>query len=320
MEKKFRTEIQLTESEFKISHSDKILFTGSCFTENIGAKLQYYGFHSHINPFGILYNPVSVKKSIQLLVDKKEFTKKDLFQNEGMWHSFYHHSRFSSNEINESLFKINQEITQAHSFLKKNTYLFVTFGTARVYRLVKNDEIVSNCHKLPPKLFTNELLSVDTLYNEWIEVIEVLKNFNPHIKIIFTVSPVRHWKDGATGNQLSKATLLLFIHRLIKDYQHLSYFPSFELLIDDLRDYRFYQNDMLHPSAFAVDYIWEKFIKHYFSEETKALVNEIGKIRRMFEHRAFNIKTEAYKKFITKRNQAFTDFTKKNPMINLQLS
>lgn len=302
--KEFRTKIQPQPSRNKISYHTPVLFLGSCFTENIGNKMQDLKFPVLVNPFGVLYNPVSVLQSLEIILDKRDFAESDLgFFNE-QWFSFYHDTEFSNTDKKECLVHINTKLNQARDHFKNANYLVVTFGTAWVYEYIQSGKIVSNCHKIPAKEFTRFKLGVEDIFVQWAKLLNRIEDYNPDLKVIFTVSPVRHWKDGAVQNQLSKSTLILAIHQLIKIFDHIEYFPSYELMIDDLRDYRFYTDDMLHPSKVAIDYIWEQFSATYFETETKSIIQQVDKIIRAQNHRPLNPKTDQHKKFLEKlKNQ-----------------
>ena len=304
---KFRTEIEIKKALFDINHKSKIMFLGSCFTENIGRILEKAKFKVDINPFGILYNPLSVKKSLEILLNNQTFVEDDLVKRDDVWHSFSHHSRFSGLKKTEVLENINTQLAISSEFLRDADYLFITFGTAWTYFLNKNNEVASNCHKFPANDFTRKLITIDFIVSEMNLILEKLLLQNKNLKIIFTVSPVRHWKDGANGNQISKATLLLAIESLKKQCENISYFPSYELVIDDLRDYRFYADDMLHPNNLAVEYIKEKFADCYFSDSTKEINKEIEAILRAKAHRPFNPNSENHQRFLQKLNKRIDD-------------
>ena len=282
---KFRTEISVSSSDFKISHACKIAMQGSCFAENIGGKLLNAGFSTDVNPFGIAYNPMSLSKNLNRLLDNTPFHADELFKdNNAIYHSFSHHSRFSGPDPSEALEKINSRMNQSLDFLRTAGLLIVTFGTAFVYRLQSTGEVVSNCHKLPAKNFSYKRLTMDEITGEWNDLIVRLQAFNPSLRILFTVSPIRHWKDGAHENQLSKSVLLLSIDELLRNHASCFYFPAYEIVLDDLRDYRFYAEDMLHPSSQAIDYVWEKFKAAWFDEETSKQTLEFEKIHRALNH------------------------------------
>ncbi len=296
----FFTEIQIPEFPNQMDYSKSMMLFGSCFSENIGQKLIDLKFDVDMNPFGILYNPESIANSLRILLEKRTFTEDDLFQDQGLWNSFYHHSRFSDVDQQAAIEKINNRILSSYEFQKKADFLVITFGTSWVYELRKTGQVVSNCHKIPSAEFKRFRLGVSEITNVYRELLEQIWKFNPGLKIIFTVSPIRHWKDGAVENQLSKATLLLAIDQLIKGFgnQSCAYFPSYELMMDELRDYRFYADDMLHISQVAVDYIFERFSKVMITSESMGFSKKIVKIRKAFEHRPVNPSTDEFKTFV----------------------
>ncbi len=315
--KSFRTTIQPESSKYKITYHTPVLFMGSCFTENIGNKMHALKFPAMINPFGVLYNPASVRKGLEILIDQKSFAPGDLgFFNE-QWFSFYHDTEFSHPDQQKCLDKINRSIKLAASHLRKTKYLVISFGTAWVYKYLKTERIVSNCHKIPAKEFERVKLGVEDIFVEWAKLINRLNELNSNMKIIFTVSPVRHWKDGAVQNQLSKSTLFLAIHQLIKIFKNVEYFPSYEIMMDDLRDYRFYADDMLHPSNEAVEYIWNHFSETYFEDETKEIIQNINKIIQAKDHRPLNPETELHKNFLKSQVKLVEKLLKEYPFIDL---
>jgi hypothetical protein len=312
----FRTIIEVTESEDKIDHKHGVMMIGSCFSDSIGQKLEKQKFQVDINPFGVLYNPASIAQGLDILISKKEFTEDDLhFANE-RWFSFYHHSDYSHPDKEKCLDLINSQISSSHEFLKKASFLFVTVGTAWVFSRKESNKVVSNCHKLSASKFNRYRLSPYDISDILKSSIEKLHKFNPQLKLVFTVSPIRHWKDGAHGNQISKAALLLAIEKLMEDNPEIGYFPSYEIMMDELRDYRFYESDMLHISPVAVDYIYERFADCYFSAKTKKLNAEIEKMVRASKHKVFNPKSESYLTFIEKNLKAMGDLLKKHPMLD----
>ncbi len=314
----FRTVVTIPKATGKISYNSSILFFGSCFSENIGDRFVERRFNATINPFGILYNPASVKQSLNILMDNRMFDDSMLFENKGLWHSFYHHSRFSSDDKQEVSGKINEQIASGHKRLTKAGYLFITFGTSWVYEHIKDRSVVANCHKLPSANFNRYRLTVEEIVNSYDELIVRLKEFNPGLKIVFTVSPVRHWKDGAHGNQLSKSVLFLAIDSLVKRFENVEYFPAYELVIDDLRDYRFYDEDMLHPNKQAVDYIWKKLSETYFDDSASDYVKAIEKVLRARSHRPFNPSMEEYRKFAQTEMDKLKEIMMRYPDVELK--
>jgi len=314
----FRTEVHITPSENKISHRTPLLLLGSCFTDNIGSKLRELCFPVFINPCGIVYNPVSVKRSLDILIDGPEFSESDLGNFNDLWYSFDHHTSFSHPEKNICLEKINQHIREGREQVKKASYILVTYGTSRIYTHKKLKRAVSNCHKIPASEFEQHMLNTDEIVNISMDMVKKVTSLNPDIKFIFTVSPVRHWKDGAVGNQLSKAALIIAIHHLIEHIPSIaSYFPAYELMLDDLRDYRFYADDLLHPGSSATQYIWEKFAGCYFTDETLSLVKELTALNNALNHRPFNKNKPSWKTFLWNNKEKTETLSKKFPFLDL---
>ncbi len=268
-----------------LNYGDRVLLMGSCFTDNIGAHLEAAAFDVLCNPFGILYNPSSIAMCLQHCVEATPITAADLVQQQGQWHSWLHHSGFSRPTPQETLRACNEALYRAHHFLEGCTTLIVTFGTANVYRLKHDGRVVGNCHKVPQQQFIRQRLAVDDIVGQWQQVIFQLPRGIQ--KVVFTVSPIRHWKDGAHEDQLSKSTLLLAIDRLVgrRAGHTIGYFPSYELMMDELRDYRFYADDMLHPSSLAVDIIWQRFLSCYMGAATQQIVNKAEQLHKMQQHR-----------------------------------
>jgi len=294
----FITKVKIPESPAKITYENSILTLGSCFAESIGTKLKDAYFTADINPFGVLYNPVSVKNSLYFLLTNKEFTKEDLFYDNTLWHSFMHSSLFSDVSAEKCLQKINSQLAKSRIFLQKTNFLFITFGTAWVYKHVETEDVVSNCHKLVSKNFVRYRLSVEDIVNDYKELISYINLQIPDLQIIFTVSPIRHWKDGAHENNISKSTLLLAIDSLQSQFENISYFPAYEIQLDELRDYRYYAADMLHPSEIAINYIWERFSDCFFSAETTKIKDELKQLKSDILHKPLHPESENYKRFL----------------------
>lgn len=294
----FRTTFETTKNKQQIDYNSKILSLGSCFSENIGGKLTYYKFPAVINPFGILYNPESIANSINFLLENKQFVKSDLFEHKGVWNSFYHHSRFSDTDKNSCLKNINNSINRASEHLKEIQFLLITFGTSWVYEYKQNGKIVSNCHKISSKEFNRNKLTVNQIVERYKSIIKELQSNNNNINIVFTVSPIRHLKDGVAQNQLSKSTLILAAHELVNEFENVSYFPSYEIMMDDLRDYRFYNDDMTHPSPIAINYVWNKFKETYIHQNSNSLMKDVDKINQAMQHRPFQPESEEHQKFL----------------------
>lgn len=286
---KFRTEYSPIPSFFKISHDDTILTIGSCFSENIYKKLEYRKFDILNNPFGIIFHPIPIYNALQDIIDKKLYEDKDLISYQEKWISLNHHGSFSKPKVKDAVSKINKNVLEANLFLRKTNYLFITFGTAWGYKYIGEntnikEKIVANCHKIPNQQFQKILFDTNALYSKSQSIIEKVKKFNPEIKIIFTLSPVRHLKDGFEENQISKSMLRILIHEITSKIKNCYYFPSYEFILDDLRDYRFFNPDMVHPTQQAIDYVWNKFSDFYFEAETKSLNTQIEKIQISLNH------------------------------------
>lgn len=311
----FRTEVNLHVSNNKIGHHTSILMLGSCFAENIGAELRNAKFNITVNPFGVLYNPQSISQALDIIRRNHQFTENDIFHYNGLYHSYFHHGDFSDRDPALCLEKINTNIHAASSQLPKTDVLIITFGTAYVYASKESGLVVGNCHKLPASHFCRYRMDVDSIVDMWSETIEKLRQIKPDLTIIFTVSPVRHLKDGAHDNQLSKSTLLLAIDKLCSRYDNATYFPSYEIVMDELRDYRFYAEDMSHINSIAIKYIWEKFREVYFSSETDSIINEWNKMYMAINHRPFNPQSSEYKHFLKQTLLKVEGFQRKYPYI-----
>ena len=312
-----RTTFTIPPSSAKITYHTPVIFIGSCFATSIGRHMEMGRIPVLINPFGTVYNPVSVINTLRVVADGKSYSADNIYNSEGRWISFSHYTDFTSEDPTRLLDKINDNIKNAHNFLSGAKFLFVTFGTAWIYTWNKTGEVVSNCHKLPASKFTRRLLSVDEVTALWSDQIERLNSVFPDLKVIFTVSPVRHWKDGAHGNQISKSVLLLAIEELQKHPLSPGYFPAYELVMDDLRDYRFYDTDMLHLSESAVEYVWDAFAKCFIDEVTMSTYNEVLKISRAVMHRIQSDSSHT-KRFARNMIEKINDLKKKYPFLDLE--
>jgi hypothetical protein len=312
----FRTQIPLSKSNNPIDYNSKVLSFGSCFAENMAEKFDYFKFQNETNPFGIIFNPVSIEKVIQRTVLEKQFTEKDVFFYNERWHSFEVHSDLSNSDRQELLETLNKTISETNKQLKEATHIIITYGTSWIYRNLESDEIVANCHKVPQKQFSKELLPVVVIQKSIQNTIDLIQTVNPNINFIFTISPVRHIKDGFAENQLSKSHLFAALYQAF-DF-HLSaftYFPSYEIMMDELRDYRFYAEDMLHPNQVAIDYIWHKFSENYIEEESILLMSEVSEIQKSLRHRSFNPESEQHQKFLAKLQQKINSLGERWPNI-----
>jgi len=317
---RFRTKIALPGYEKKLDYRQKIVLMGSCFAENIGEKLTSRCFPVYVNPFGILYNPVSVGNSLEILMENKRFGDEDIFFSNGRWNSYHHHSRFSHQDKEFCLGQINKRVTNGAEQLREASFLFITFGTAWVYENREDQKVVSNCHKQPAKQFRRYRLNVDETVARWETLLTRLWEMNPGLQVIFTVSPIRHWKDGAHENQISKSVLFLVIEGLIAKFgnERIAYFPSYEIVMDELRDYRFYASDMVHLSELAVDYIWERFSDVLITSDSLDIMKKVEKLRLAAKHRPFDPKVESYRLFLDNQLTRAENLMKQYPFLNIQ--
>lgn len=281
----FRTTFPIDLSIKKYSYTHKSIWMGSCFTENLGSYMQNHCFDTIINPFGILYNPISVASSLSQIQQNYKYTLRDLEHENGVYFSYQHHGRFSDPNPDVLLTNINDSINHAHESLPNTDWLFITLGSAYVFEKIDTEEIVANCHKMPGTLFQRRLLSLSEIIFSLSDSIASLLEQNPDLNIVFTISPIRHWRDGAVNNQRSKSLLNVAVHQLVEKFENVSYFPAYEILMDDLRDYRFYDSDMLHPSPVAIDYIRQKFIDAFIDDQNTAILNDIHKLHKARSHK-----------------------------------
>lgn len=297
---KLQTKIPLQkQSRNLIDYNANVLLLGSCFSDNIGKKLDYFKFQNLQNPFGILFHPKAIEQFISNAIHKKEYSEKDIcFQNE-QWYCFEAHSKLSNISKDRLFVDLNENIKSTNKRIHESTHIIITLGTAWVYRFIESNNIVANCHKVPQKQFKKELLSVDTIYNSLKNIVELIGSINPKTSVIFTVSPIRHLKDGFIENTQSKAHLITAIHKLVPSLGARGlYFPSYEIMMDELRDYRFYKEDMIHPNQVAINYIWDIFKTVWISEKSSQVMSQVDGIQRSLQHKPFNIKSEAHKKFL----------------------
>ncbi len=312
----FRTPVNIPDFPFKISHNSPVLNLGSCFAEHIGHRLERYKFSSFLNSHGIVYNPISIARAIEDLLSQKYYEKEDLLEYGDGWHSFAHHGHFSHPELAQALEKINGQLSEARAFVEKLDVLILTFGTANAFVYKETGEVVANCHKIPGNEFTRIRLSVEEIIGAIGEQLSALRQMRPELKVLLTVSPVRHIRDGLVENQRSKASLLLVVEQLEKQLDFVHYFPSYELVLDDLRDYRFYDRDLIHPSPVAVDYVWEQFENSFFPKETQALIKRIDRIISASQHRPFHPESAAHQTFLKKQIDDIAVLQKEYPALD----
>ncbi len=300
---KFTTSVPIIEQEPKIDHNSKILLLGSCFVENISKKLERYQFETLINPFGIFYHPKAIENFIEKVCTNYQYTDKDIFFSDEQWHCFDAHSCMNTESKDELLENLNSSLQSTRQFLEKATHLVLTFGTSWYYTHLESVKIVANCHKVLQKNFQKELLSVPEIIEVFNNIKQRLSTINGSLNLVFTVSPVRHLRDGFIENQQSKAHLITAIHQYLSlnkrgEKSASYYFPAYEIMLDELRDYRFYSEDMLHPNKLAVDYIWARFTTAWLSQQATELFKEIDGIHNGLSHRAFNENSEKHQKFL----------------------
>ena len=318
----FTTQITIPKNPNPIDYHSKIISLGSCFAENMGEKFVYFKFQNTVNPFGIIFNPVSIEKLIERVVNNQIFTEKDIFFHNERWHCFEVHSDLSNSNAQELLQKLNAILKETKQHITEVTHFIITYGTSWVYRNVESQEIVANCHKVPQKYFQKEILSIETIENSIKNTIALVQNINPKCHFIFTISPVRHLKDGFVENQLSKAHLISAIHKILNNPAGIppsgarGLFPSYEIVMDELRDYRFYGQDMLHPNQVAIDYIWEKFRESTINENAFETMDEVEKIQKALAHKPFDVNSESHQKFILKLQNKMKVLQKEYPFIN----
>lgn len=310
----FHLNYRPTASNFKIAHSDDVFLLGSCFSENIHQYLHNYKFKTLSNPNGILFNPASIAACLKNILHQSDLNEKYVLERDGLFYSYLHHSSVSDSNKKELLKKINSDNLAAFSFLKQAKVLIITFGSAYTFDHRELDASVANCHKQKGILFLKKLLNVHDIVTEYSHLIRKLLLLNSELKMVFTVSPVKYLKDGVVENNLSKSVLLLAVHELVKN-EHCFYFPAYELVNDDLRDYRFYKPDMAHPNEQAVEYVWNKFADCFFTDPTKILNKEIQKLNLALAHKPTNATSDEAKKlqeFILKQKYIIQKLFEKN--------
>jgi hypothetical protein len=313
----FTTKVPIPKSIFPIDYQSKILSFGSCFTENMARKFDYYKFQNSCNPFGILFHPLAIENSISRIINLELFEEKEFFFNNERWHNFEIHSDLSNPDKESLLLEINDLLVATNKQVQEASHIIITYGTSWVYRNIHTNKLVANCHKVLQNNFDKELLSVSDIEKSIKNTINLIKKVNPNCNLIFTISPVRHLKDGFVENQMSKANLIAGLHSvLFSQNTPKSYFPSYEIMMDELRDYRFYAEDLLHPNSVAIDYIWRRFAVSLVSEDAFFTMNEVEAIQRDLSHRPFNTSSESYKKFQIQLETKINNIKSKFPFMN----
>lgn len=313
----FRTSLKTKKASFAISHQDYLLCLGSCFAQHIGTRLQSNHFSTVLNPFGILYNPASIAHALQELLRQKTFVAADLFQSQGIWYSFAHHGHFSDPDPALALQKINTALQKGQKQLQKANRLLITLGTAQVFQYKASGQIVANCHKLPARAFQEQEMSTTEIIQWLSPIFNQLTSQRPDLQIILSLSPIRHLRNGLVNNQRSKAQLLLAIHELVSRNDHVSYFPAYEMVLDDLRDYRFYEADLIHPNDQAINYIWSFFGATFFNEVTQNINKQLAKLHRAIAHRPFHPQSDAHQQFVQQQIQDIHKMEQQYPFLDL---
>ena len=313
----FMLDVQINSPEQKINYTDPIMLVGSCFTEHIGNNLQELKFETLQNPNGILFDPYSVSSNIISYINNKQYKENDLFYLNELWQSWHHHSVFSNPDKEKCLQVINDSQTKAHQFLKKTKWLIITLGSSFSYRLKENNQPVANCHRAPAQWFNKYLMTIEEINSSLDNCIHQLFQFNRDLRICLTVSPVRHIRDGVIDNNRSKARLIETVHHLVNKFDSIYYFPAYELVIDVLRDYRFYDIDMVHPNYQATEFVLEKFVRNYVDEKSATVMEEIKQIIIARKHKAFHPSTDAHKQFLKNQFDKAVNLKKKYPFLDL---
>jgi hypothetical protein len=300
---KFKLTLEAKPSKYPIEFGDKLMLIGSCFTENIGAKFKSHLFEISENPYGILFNPVSVTNTLTEIMDLRKYKSDDLFQHNELWHSWSHHSRFSAIEKEVALENINRTILDAHHFLKSANRLVITLGSAWLYHLTNEaplgkGQVVANNHKGPINWFFKSLMQPNELLESLQALVARLQTFNPNLQIVFTISPVRHLREGLIENNRSKAVLIHAVHELVSQSNQVDYFPAYEYVMDDLRDYRFYAEDLVHPNFAASGYVWDKLVETYMDHKTQAIMKQIAELQLAMNHKPFFTGSVEHQKFL----------------------
>lgn len=319
---KLQTKIPLTKADNQIDYNSQLLLLGSCFSENIGAKLNYFKFQTLQNPFGILFHPSAIENLVTRAIKKEYYTEEELFFLNEHWHCYDAHSSLSDVHKEKLLENLNAQLVQTEEQLSKATHISITLGTAWVYQKKETGKTVANCHKVPQKEFDKRLLTVAEIAASLQCTVSQIRNINKNAQVIVTISPVRHLKDGFIENQRSKSHLITAVHKLL-EASHLGgkgfYFPAYEVIMDELRDYRFYETDMVHPNQLAIDYIWEKFVGVCISDDTKETMKKVGEVQKGTQHRPFDPNSEAHQKFQNSLQQKIDDIKKVFPFMEFSL-
>ena len=313
----YTTPVHIEPFPKKINYTDKIFLLGSCFSNHLTEKLKYYLFDALNNPFGVLYNPASIELALNLTANKRKITSSDFFQEQDIYKSFYFHSQWADTNLTRLIEAINKTIEHVHDYIRHSQWVFITFGTAYIYELKANKQIVANCHKQHPKNFNHRMLSLLETCAYIEKIASHLYRLNPHAQLVFTISPVRYLKDGAHQNQLSKSTLHLALNEYLHQDNRAYYFPSYEIFIDELRDYRYYAADMIHPSDVGIEHVWKRFSETFFDTASSQLMNQVADIQTALNHRPQFPESKQYQLFKQRLEQKIATLKKILPQIAL---
>jgi hypothetical protein len=314
---KFTTLVPIPNSIHPLDYDSLILTLGSCFAVNMGERLNYFKFQNTTNPFGIIFNPVSIEKLIVRAVNQKQFTEEDIFFHNERFHCYEVHSDLSSVNRQELLHNLNTSLEFTYQKIKVASHILITYGTAWVYQEKNSGVVVANCHKMPQSHFDKHLLSVASIEAAIQNTVDAIRKVNPNCSFVFTLSPVRHIKDGFVENQRSKAHLITALQNLLSDHMldKANYFPAYEIVMDELRDYRFYGEDLVHPSSMAIEYIWQRFRASSISETAMSTLDEVEAIQKSLLHKPFNPLAESHQKFQSKLQEKISRLQEKHPFI-----
>jgi lysophospholipase L1-like esterase len=318
---KLQTIVPLQKAEQPIDYSSKMLLLGSCFVENMGEKLDYYKFRSLQNPIGILFHPLALENLVERALAGKTYQEDEVFEQNGIWHCFDAHSDLNALSREDLLNHLNQRLQETKAGLEDATHVIITLGTAWVYENIASRKVVANCHKVPQKEFVKKMLTPEEIQSSLARLVNWVQQVNPKANIIFTVSPVRHLKDGFVENQQSKSHLITAQHSVLSSRaqsRDVSYFPAYEIMMDELRDYRFYGKDLVHPNALAVEYIWEKFKSVWISPDCYLVMDEVDGVQKGLLHRPFNPDSEAHQTFRKSLRTKITYLQERYPFMKFE--
>lgn len=312
---KLQTQLPLEIQSPAIDYRSKLVLLGSCFAEHIAEKFSYYKFQNNVNPLGVLFHPVAILDLLSRAHQDRFYSENDVFFSNGCWQTFHAHSRLNSTSQSEILDHLNTALKSTQDQLQSASHVILTFGTAWVYEHKQSKKTVANCHKQPQREFDKSILSVDQLQDTFKSIISILTSFNPEVTVVFSISPVRHLKDGFVENNRSKAHLISALHAVINTSKNTHYFPSYELLMDELRDYRFYKQDMVHPNQIAIDYVWEKFQSIWINPEVNSTMQEVNQLQKGLTHKPFNPISSEHADFLSSLSKKVQDLESQFPFM-----